>query len=145
MLSKLKYAGIPLDDLVTIYKLFIRSVTEYSSVVYHTSLTIELTRKIECIQATCLKIILGHNYTSYSEALEKLNMQSLYERREQRLINFALKCTEDPCISHIFPRNKNTSSREKYQVNFARTSTYYKSTVPQAQRRLNQLCNNINT
>ena len=39
ILSKLKYAGICIDDLITIYTLFIRSLTEYCSVVFHSSLT----------------------------------------------------------------------------------------------------------
>ena len=37
-------------DLITIYKLFIRSVTEYCNVVFHSSLTQELTGKIENIK-----------------------------------------------------------------------------------------------
>ena len=59
VLNKLKYAGIKESDLLTIYKLFIRSVCEYCSVVYHTSLTQELIDKLEAIQSTALKIILA--------------------------------------------------------------------------------------
>ena len=65
MLTKLKFAGIANVELVLIYKLFIRSLTEYCSVVYHTSLTIELKRNLELVQKTCLRIILGNRYTSY--------------------------------------------------------------------------------
>ena len=39
MLSKLKYAGISVTDLLIIYKLFIRSIVEYCSTVFHTALT----------------------------------------------------------------------------------------------------------
>ena len=46
MLSQLKYAGISREDLLTIYKLFIRSVTEYCSVVFHSSLTQKQEQKI---------------------------------------------------------------------------------------------------
>lgn len=137
MLSKLKFAGISTIDLLSIYKLFIRSVTEYASVVFHTSLSQELSKKLECIQATCLKIILGNEYTSYSEALQKCSLQSLYNRREQRLTNFALQCTKDKFNSKMFPKNQNSKLKETYVVNFARTSTYLNSTIPQAQRRLN--------
>ena len=35
ILNKLKYAGINEKDLLTIYKLFVRSVCEYSSVVFN--------------------------------------------------------------------------------------------------------------
>ena len=58
MLSRLKYAGISRDDLLLIYKLFIRSTAEYCSVVFHSALSQEQTKKIELIQSTSLKIIL---------------------------------------------------------------------------------------
>ena len=35
MLTKLKYAGVSTEDLLDIYGLFIRSITEYCCVVYH--------------------------------------------------------------------------------------------------------------
>ena len=38
-LSKLKYVGIKTEDLLTIYDLYIRSLAEYCSVVWHKSLT----------------------------------------------------------------------------------------------------------
>ena len=62
ILNKLKYAGIKDTDLVIIYKLFIRSVCEYSNVVFHSSLTQELSLKIEAIKKTALKIILADKY-----------------------------------------------------------------------------------
>ena len=39
MLGKLKYVGTTRDDLLLIYKLFVRSILEYCSVVFHSSLT----------------------------------------------------------------------------------------------------------
>ena len=50
MLTKLKYAGVRIEDLLDIYILFIRSVTEYCAVVFHSSLTIEQSNKLEMIQ-----------------------------------------------------------------------------------------------
>ena len=40
LLTKLKYIGISTEDLITIYILFIRSITEYCSVAFHNSLTV---------------------------------------------------------------------------------------------------------
>ena len=40
MLTKLKYAGVRIEDLLDIYILFIQSVTEYCAVVFHSALTI---------------------------------------------------------------------------------------------------------
>ena len=41
MITKLKYVGVNREDLLDIYKLFIRSVIEYCSVAFHSSLTQE--------------------------------------------------------------------------------------------------------
>ena len=62
MITKLKYVGVSRQDLVDIYILFIRSVIEYCSVSFHSSLTQDQTNKLEKIQKICLKVILGENY-----------------------------------------------------------------------------------
>ena len=70
MLTKLKYAGVGVEDLVDIYMLMIRSITEYCSVVFHSSLTLKQRQKLEMIQKICLRVILGDMYVSYEAALE---------------------------------------------------------------------------
>ena len=50
MITKLKYVGVKIEDLIDIYILFIRSVTEYCSVAFHSSLTLEQSNKLETIQ-----------------------------------------------------------------------------------------------
>jgi len=50
-LSKLKYVGIEIEELINIYKLFIRCIPEYCSTVFHSSLSEELSSKIETIQS----------------------------------------------------------------------------------------------
>ena len=52
MLTKLKYAGVDAVELINIYKLYIRSVLEYCSVVWHSTLTEEQIKAIE--RAQCL-------------------------------------------------------------------------------------------
>ena len=142
MITKLKYVGVSTEDLLDIYILFIRSVTEYCAVVFHSSLTNEQSDKLEMIQKTCLKIILGESYVSYSAALEMCNLQTLYERREKRCLDFALKSIKHERSSRLFPltRPKNYDIREteKFKVNFARTSRYRESAIPYCQRKLNQ-------
>ena len=59
MITKLKYVGISYEDLIEIYILFIRSVAEYCAVAFHSSLTIQESDKLEKIQKTSLKLILG--------------------------------------------------------------------------------------
>ena len=62
MLTKLKYVGVSTEDLLDIYILNIRSVTEYCSVAFHSSLSQADSAKIERVQKKCLKVILGDMY-----------------------------------------------------------------------------------
>ena len=136
MLSKLKYAGVPIDDLINVYSLFIRSVLEYCCTVWHSRLTCEQSDRIERVQKTCLKVILSESYISYDAALEMTGLDSLQNRREERCFSFAKKCLSHPRHSKMFPRNP-AGYKEKFVVNFARTETYKKSSVPFMQRMLN--------
>ena len=145
MLTKLKYVGVGTNDLINIYILFIRSCTEYCSVAFHSRLTTEQVADIERIQKTCLKVILGESYTSYADVLETTGLLSLHDRREKRCLDFSLKCIEHPRNSRLFPLNPyylnpahKGRNREKFCVNFAKTETYKKSTIPYCQRLLNK-------
>ena len=144
MLTKLKYAGVSIEDLIDIYVLFIRSIAEYCSVVFHSSLTNEQTFKIEQIQKICLKVILGEMYVSYSSALEMTNLTTLADRREKRCLDFAKKCIKHPKNSRMFPAKKFEKSdhllrkREKFEVNFASSHAYQRSAIPYCQRLLNE-------
>ena len=50
MITKLKYVGVGMEDLIDIFKLFIRNVSEYCSVLFHSRLTVEDSNKLERIQ-----------------------------------------------------------------------------------------------
>ena len=84
LLTKLKYVGVNIEDLIEVYILYIRSLTEYCSVVFHSRLTVEDSDCIERIQKCCLRIILGDTYISYTAALEMTGLQTLHVRREER-------------------------------------------------------------
>ena len=62
LITKLKYIGVNRNDLVDIYKLFIRSVLEYASVVYHSKLTEDQSKILDSVEKLCLKIILSKEY-----------------------------------------------------------------------------------
>ena len=145
MLSKLKYVGTSTEDLLDIYALFIRSCAEYCSVAFHSSLTKNQSLDIVRIQKISLKIILGEMYIDYPIALEMTNLKPLFQRREKKCMDFALKCVRHPKNSRIFPLNPNlfehnmeVRERELFKVNFSRTEAYKKSAVPYCQRLLNQ-------
>ena len=143
MLTKLKYVGTSIEDLLEIYKLFIRSVTEYCSVAFRSSLTLEVSNKLERIQKMCLKIILEEMYIDYDSSLEMCGLDTLQNRRTSRCLKFALKCTQHSRNQKMFPLNTRThgqalSSKELFEVNWARTERYKKSAIPFCQRLLSE-------
>ena len=143
MLSRLKYAGMNRSDLINIYIMHIRSVTEYCSTAFHSSLLVEQENKLETIQKVSLKIILGQNYTSYEDALALTSMKTLKNRRHERSLKYAIKALKHPLGKKMFPLNnndgsQNTRNSEQYHVNFAYTESYKKSAIPTLQRLLNQ-------
>ena len=143
MLTKLKYVGVKIEDLIDIYILYIRSVAEYCSVAFHSSLTQSDTIKLERIQKTCLKVILGDMFVDYSSALEMCGLESLNSRREKRCLKFSLKAMKHTKNNRLFPINtrihgQSQIAKEHVQVNWARTDTYRISAIPFCQRLLNQ-------
>ena len=142
MLTKLKYIGVSTEDLLEIYSLFIRSRAEYVSVVWHSSLTVEQTKKIENIQKTSLKVILGQDYIDYPTALEWTGLLELSVRRQNRCLSFAKSSLKYPVGARMFPPNllhdQNIRNPEPFKVNFAHTESYRHSAVPYCQRLLNQ-------
>ena len=123
MITKHKYVGVSIDDLLDIYKLFIRSVVEYCSVSFHSSLTQQQTNKIEKIQKTSLKVIFGEAYTDYDTALSLSGFHTLSERRLKRCLDFTIKCLNHPKNKSMFPLNPSFNDRvrssEPFAVNFA--------------------------
>ena len=75
----------------TIYILFIRSLLEQCSNLWHYSLTLENINTIERVQKSAFKIILQKQYKTYKHALNILDMETLVERRENLFKSFVLK------------------------------------------------------
>ena len=124
ILRKLYEFDIPIEDLVMIYTMYIRSVLEYNSTVWFSSITIEEREDLERVQRVACKVILKDDYTDYKSALEKLNIQNLSDRRQILAKRFALKCVDSDRFRDMFPINlNNTDSRnkEKYVVKFAKS------------------------
>ena len=121
------------QDLKNVYLTFIRSVLEQSAVVWHSSLTDENRQNLERVQKSALRIILGHNYTSYQSGLNKIGLQLLDERREENCLNFARKCVKNEQLKQMFPLNKQTNMKtrhkETYKVQFAHKDRLQKSPI----------------
>ena len=143
MLTRLRYAGVGIEDLLVIYKQFIRTTLEYCSVVFHSSLTVQQAASLERCQAVSLRVILQESYVSYSAACEMAGIKTLFDRRLDRCLDFSIKCSKDPYNSRFFPRNPNldlsieTRNREQFKVNFGRTLQYKNSAIPFCQHLLN--------
>lgn len=144
MLTKLKYSGTSIEDLIHIYKQFVRGKLEFSSVVWHSSLTEKQSKSLERCQSVALKIILNESFVSYDAACEMTGLEKLSARRSARCLDFGLKSLKHPQNSCFFPPNPSVENqlhmrnREPYIVNFARTSQYKNSAIPYIQRRLNE-------
>ena len=150
MLTKLKYVGTPVQDLIDVYNLYIRSILEYCSVVWHSTLTVEQSSDIENVQKISVKIILGQEYSTYDGSLDKCGLERLTARRESRCLKFGLKSLLHPVHSRLFPVNpqvlshpeSSPSNREHFTVNWAKTESYRMSAVPYIQRKLNNYVKN---
>ena len=144
LLSKLKYVGVGIDDLVEIYCLFIRSLLDYCSVAFHSSLTQKDIRQLENIQSTALRILLQNNYVSSSAAREMTGLSLLSDRRQARCDTFSKRCLSHPKHRNMFPLNEQyvqhtLRSREKFKVNFSHTLNHQNSPLEFCKRRLNHI------
>ena len=68
-LARFRNLGAPTDKLIQFYILKIRSILMFGSVCFHSSLTQELSQKLELQQRRSLAVILGSKYKSYRHAL----------------------------------------------------------------------------
>ena len=132
------------EDKKDIYILYIRSILEQSCVVWHSSLTSENSQDLERVQKCATRIIMGNEYKNYEDALEKIGIDSLKERREALCLNFAKKCLEsenERCNKILKNREKihkmKIRNQEYFAVNHAKTERLRKSTIPYLQRLLN--------
>ena len=68
-------------------------------------LTLENFHDLERVQKNSLRIILGDNYLSYSNALTITGLSTLFERRTNLCLKFAKACVKNRPTKHMFPLN----------------------------------------
>ena len=154
MLYKLKQFGYTEDDLLIAWTTIIRPLTEYATPLWHSGLSETDKRKIESLQKRALAIIFGIQYidnnryyminketSPYTEALQKLQLPSLQERREILTGKFALQTMKNEKHSDIFQEKQeqeiNLRNKLKVKEMHCNTSRYYNSAVPYMSRILN--------
>ena len=128
--------------LKQIYMLQIRSKLDQSAVVWHSSLTQKNRNDLERVQKSAVRCILGDSYRGYEDALERLGLVTLEERREQMCLKFAKQCLKLEKMKQFFPRNQNSHAMEKrcsefYQVVKSQTERFRKSAIPAMVKLLN--------
>ena len=72
LLRRVASFGTPVEDLKTVYILFIRSILEQSATVWHSSLTEENSCDLERVQKSAVKVMLQDTYNGYQNGLAKL-------------------------------------------------------------------------
>ena len=125
LLRKVTSFGTSEDELKNTYILYVRSLLEQSCTVWHSALTDENASDLERVQKSAMRVILQEKYNGYKNALNKLDLESRSERREQLCLNFAQKCVNNK-TKNMFPLNNkyhimNTRNTDKYQVQHANT------------------------
>ena len=80
------------------------------------------------------------SHLEYDQVLQLSGLKKLSDRREEKCLDFALKCTENLKMKKFFVQNlneKNIRQKEVYKVNFGKTNKLKNSTIPYCQRLLN--------
>ena len=116
-------------DLKQIYMLQIRSKLDQSAVVWHTSLSKKNRNDLERVQKSAVRCILKESYKGYEDALEKLGLVTLNERRDQMCLKFAKQCLKLDKMKSFFPRNYKSHSME------IRGSEFYKVVKGRVQKK----------
>ena len=115
---------------------------EFSSVVWHSSLTDKQFKSLERCQAVALRIILNESYVSYDAACEMAHLEKLFTRRSNRCLDFGLKSLKHSQNSRFSPppnlNQLNVRNSEPYLVNFASTAQYKNRAIPYIQTCLNK-------
>ncbi|KAI8506604.1 hypothetical protein Bbelb_160310 [Branchiostoma belcheri] len=139
LLRRLKHFNLPVNDLLQVYKSYVRPVVEYCAPVWHPGLTSSQSARLERIQKRALRTILRGQYVDYNSALHTTGLQSLSSRRTDLCRKFASKINPDllpPRGSEEHGRN--TRNANKLRTVKCRTNRYQNSTIPYLTRLLNE-------
>ena len=108
LIRNIKKFGATAQELVHLWIIFCRSVLEQSCVLWHSTLTQENIDDLERTQKTFAKLVLQNQYSSYKEALIKLNLLTLSDRRQHLCLNFARSGIENNTLTDLLRKNMET-------------------------------------
>ena len=142
VIKRLKGHGADQDQLVDVYIKQIRSILELAVPAWHGAITQAERIEIERVQKAALHIVLGHEYTSYKNALKYFNLDSLDKRRDKLCLKFAKKAEKHPKFKKWFKVNKpNVNTRQeqtKYCEVIANKDRYKRSPISHLTSLLNK-------
>ncbi len=105
ILRVLKRSGVSPFHLLRVYFALIRSLLEYCCPVWHSSLTINLSDKIERFQKRTMRII--YPTLSYDAALDQAKCSTLRARRDSLCIKTFDKMRQpDSRLNHLIPPSR---------------------------------------
>ena len=138
-LRRLKLLGASKDTLITMYKLFCRSILEYCAPVWAGSLSKSSIQNIERVQKSAFKIILGAKYKSYEDSLKEVNEDTLQTRRDTLTLRFARSCLKNSKFSQWFKPKEGMQTRSclLFCEPQSKTKRYRNSAIPYMTRLLN--------
>ena len=145
ILCKLKKNGVKADDLVLIYKMYIRPLLEFGTPVWSSSLTNNQSNDLERVQKRALRMITYPSSDHYNDLLRTYDLDSLEDRRILILTRFAKSLLVSTRHRHLLPQTRNALSgrnlrnAQQLHIPLTRTQRYKQSTIPFAVRLLNSL------
>ena len=140
----LKRSGMNENNLLSIYFTMLRSAVEYCSTIYHSMIPASLSEKLEKIQRHALRIIFGWN-VNIEELMVAKGIETLNERREKAVVNFALKNEDRERYGKIWfkkneggERSVRETTRRKYIEQKCRTERMRGNPITYMTRKLNE-------
>merc|ERR1712215_431623 len=80
ILVLLKRFGVKVEKLISIWKIVLRSRTEYTAPLWHSDLTDSDSRNLERLQKSALGIILGVTYVDFKTLSPKHSLQNTHSK-----------------------------------------------------------------
>ncbi|KAI8514502.1 hypothetical protein Bbelb_070930 [Branchiostoma belcheri] len=96
--------------MVTVYVSYVRPLCEYACPVWGPGPTSTQTTQIENIQRRACRIILGKDYSRYSDACSLLGLPSLQQRRQHLILKFGRGLMESPTFRQWLPPTRGETS-----------------------------------
>ena len=148
LLKNMSNFGANREEMVHIWIVYCRSTLEQSAVVWAGSLSEKNKEDLERTQKSFAKLVLRKEYqddneNAYENALIKLNLQSLEQRRKELCLQFAKDSIKNGILNDLFEENSDkhemkTRHHEKYDVLKSNKDRMRKSGIVYMQNLLNE-------